>query len=285
MQEISNHIFIETAYAGVTLGAINWPHGLILIDSPLRAEDTRSWRSALLNLGGGVDRMLINLDPHFDRTLGTRAMECTVLGHEKMAEVFHNRPINFKAQTTETGAEWEQYSSQGAIRWVPPEITFSDRMMIHWDDHSLILETHQGPAAGAIWVEMPFEKIAFIGDTVVANQPPFLGSATIPAWIASLERLLTLEYREYLLVSGRGGLVAQQQVREQIAFLKLVEDQVGGLGKKNATPEDAAALAPGLLKNFSVPVGKEVQYEQRLRYGLSHYFLRHFRPSTVVIEE
>ena len=31
MQEISDHIFIETAYAGVTLGAINWPHGLILI--------------------------------------------------------------------------------------------------------------------------------------------------------------------------------------------------------------------------------------------------------------
>jgi cyclase len=285
MQEISSHIYIETAYAGVTLGAINWPHGLILIDSPLRAEDTRAWRSALLNLGGGVDRMLINLDAHFDRTLGTRGMECTVLGHEKLAEVFHNRPINFKAQATETGAEWEQYSSQGSIRWVPPEITFSDKMMIHWDDHSLVLETHLGPAAGAIWVEMPNEKIAFIGDAVMVNQPPFLGGASIPAWIASLEQLLSLEYREYLLVSGRGGLVAQQQVRDQIDFLRLVEEQVGGVAKKNATPEDAAALAPGLLKNFNLPAGRELQYEQRLRYGLNHYFVRHFRPSTVVIEE
>ena len=32
MQELSNHVYIETGYAGVTLGAINWPHGLILIE-------------------------------------------------------------------------------------------------------------------------------------------------------------------------------------------------------------------------------------------------------------
>ena len=92
MQELANHVFIETGYAGVTLAAINWSHGLILIDSPFRPEDTRSWRSALLNLGGGVDRLLVTLDVHFDRTLGTRSMDCTVVGHEKMASVFRNRP-------------------------------------------------------------------------------------------------------------------------------------------------------------------------------------------------
>ena len=73
MQELAPHVYIETGYAGVTLGAINWAHGLILIDAPFRAEDTRSWRSNLLNLGGGVDRLLVNLDAHFDRTLGARA--------------------------------------------------------------------------------------------------------------------------------------------------------------------------------------------------------------------
>ena len=77
MQELAHHVYIETGYAGVTLGAINWSHGLVLIDAPFRAEDARSWRSALLNLGGGVDRLLVNLDAHFDRTLGVRAMDCT----------------------------------------------------------------------------------------------------------------------------------------------------------------------------------------------------------------
>ena len=52
MQEISQDIFIETLYTGTTLGAINAPHGLILIDAPLKLDDTRLWRSTLLNLDG-----------------------------------------------------------------------------------------------------------------------------------------------------------------------------------------------------------------------------------------
>ena len=141
MQELAPHVYIETAYAGVTLAAINWSHGLILVDAPFRAEDTRSWRSALLNLSGGVDRLLINLDAHFDRTLGTRGMDCTVVGHEKAALVFRNRPVTFKAQGNETGADWELCNGLGSIRWAPPEITFSERMMIHWDNKPLILNT------------------------------------------------------------------------------------------------------------------------------------------------
>lgn len=134
MQEIAPHIFIETGFPGVTLGAINWAHGLVLIDAPFRIEDTRSWRSTLLNLGGGVDRLLVNLDAHFDRTLGTRAMECSVAGHEKLAQVFRNRPISFKTQGTETGAEWEQYNGLGSIRWAPPEITFTQQLDIFWEE-------------------------------------------------------------------------------------------------------------------------------------------------------
>jgi len=65
MQEIAPHIFIETAYPGVTLGAISWPHGLILVDSPYRTDDVRVWRTSLLNMSGGIDRILVNLDAHF----------------------------------------------------------------------------------------------------------------------------------------------------------------------------------------------------------------------------
>jgi hypothetical protein len=279
MQELSSHIYIETSYAGVTLTAINWLHGMILIDAPFRVEDTRLWRSAIAGLGSGSDRMLINLDAHFDRTLGVRAMECTVLGHEKMSDVFHNRPVTFKAQGTETGAEWELHNGLGSIRWAPPEITFSDRLVINWDDSPLILESHPGSAVGAVWAKMPAEKIVFLGDAVIANQPPFLAGGDLPSWIHSLNLLFTPEYQDYLLVSGRGGLVAQQQVRTQIEFLHRVEEAIGGLSKKSATPEDAAGLAPALLKHFTVPAGRETQFEQRLRYGLYHLFLRRLRPS------
>jgi glyoxylase-like metal-dependent hydrolase (beta-lactamase superfamily II) len=285
MQELAPHVFIETGYAGVTLGAINWAHGLILIDSPFRAEDTRSWRSNLLNLGGGVDRLLVNLDAHFDRTLGSRAMDCTVVGQEKMASVFRNRPITFKAQGNETGAEWESYNGLGSIRWAPPEITFSNQMSIHWETDPLLLEFHPGPAVGAIWALLPGAHIVMVGDAVVPNQPPFLSSADLPAWIEALELLLSAQYRDYLVVSGRGGLVAQQQVRSQLTFLQKVYQQVDNLALQNGSPEDTASLVKGLLSSLHFPADHAMQYEQRLRYGLKNYFIRHYRPEKEDIEE
>ena len=285
MQELAPHIFIETAYPGVTLGAINWTHGLILIDSPFRAEDTRSWRSSLLNLGGGVDRLLINLDAHIDRTLGARNMDCTVVGHEKMALVFRNRPVTFKAQGNDTGSEWEQYNGLGSIRWAAPEITFSDRLSIHWDDRPLVLEYHPGPATGSIWVVLPESRIILLGDAIVADQPPFLASADIPVWIETLQVLLTLEYRDYLLVSGRGGPLAQQQVRAQIALLEKIHKQVEDLAGQNAAPEETARLVPGLLSGLRFPPDRAGQYSQRLRYGLHQYYVRHYQPHSDIIEE
>ena len=81
MQAIARDVYLENQYLGVTLGVINLSHGLIQIDAPLTPEDGRAWRAALLNLGGSAERLLINLDAHPDRTLGIRAMDCTVIAH------------------------------------------------------------------------------------------------------------------------------------------------------------------------------------------------------------
>ncbi|MEM5775279.1 MAG: MBL fold metallo-hydrolase, partial [Anaerolineaceae bacterium] len=229
MQEIAAHVFIETAYPGVTLGAINTPHGLILIDAPLRGEDTRSWRATLLNLGGGVDRLMVNLDAHFDRTLGARAMDCTVVAHEKVAQVFRNRPVTFKMQGNETGAEWELYSNLGSIRWAPPEVTFTDEVNIHWGSNLIRLEFHPGASLGALWVHLPEEQILFVGDAVTPNQPPYLASADVPVWIEALRLLLSDQYKNHTLVSGRGGLVTHAQVNAQLAYLERVRARIEGL--------------------------------------------------------
>ena len=74
MDTITKNVYIDNQYPGVTLGVIVQPRGLIQIDAPPSPEDGRSWRAALMNLGGGPDRLLVNLDAHPDRTLGVRAM-------------------------------------------------------------------------------------------------------------------------------------------------------------------------------------------------------------------
>lgn len=278
MQEIVPRVYIETTYPGVTLGAINWPHGLILIDAPFRPEDARSWRSALLNLGGGVDRLLVNLDSHLDRSLGVRAMDCTVVGHERLAQVVRNRPATFKAQPEDTGAEWELASILASTRWAPPEITFSQELKISWNGSPVVLEYRPGPTPDAIWVALPEQQVVFLGDAVVPGQPPFLFNADLDDWIGLLKLLLSPEYREWMLVSGRGGLVTHEDVRRQLNFLETVEEKIQALAGVEAPIEDIDRLAVELLKRFPAENKRMPLHLNRLRYGLEHYYARHYHP-------
>ena len=183
MQQIKPGIYYEDGYLGVTLGALVFSHGTIMIDAPLRQEDARSWRSALVNRRGGTSRLLISLDAHFDRTLGARAMESTTITHKLTAQVFHNRPTIFKGQSFESGAVWETYDEAIGTSWTTPDITFSQEMVLHWGGPEVILKHKPGPAAGSIWVIIPEEEIVFVGDAVMPNQPPFLSNADLPAWV------------------------------------------------------------------------------------------------------
>lgn len=280
MQEISEHVFIDNALLGITVGAINLPHGLLLVDAPPRPEDIRSWRASLLNLGGGIERLLVNLDAHVDRTLGVRAMECAVVAHEKTAQVFRNRPTAFKSQDLETGADWELCNGLGSIRWSPPEITFTHQLMLYWDDQPVILEHHAGTQPGAIWVVCPEDKVSFIGDAVIPNQPPFLANADLPVWIESLHKLLSPEYQDYLVVGGRSGLLTRNQIKAQIDYLQSIQDHLEVLSANKEPPEASETLIPDLLNRFDIPDQRLMQYNQRLKWGLFYYYTRHYRVSS-----
>ena len=280
MDAIAENVYIEDRYLGVTLGVIIQPRGLIQIDAPPSPEDGRTWRASLMGMGNGPERILINLDAHPDRTLGVRAMDCTVIAHEKTAQAFRNRPNTFKAQGDETGANWEAIPGLGSVRWAPPEISFVDKITIHWSDTPILLESRPGPSAGAIWVTLPEEKVIFIGDAVMKGQPPFLAHADLPAWIETLKLLQEPEYKGYTIVSSRGGVVTQQNVRSQIDNLKRIYDKVDKLAKKKPANPATDKLADSILKDFKAPSARQRQYLQRLRYGLLHYYTRHYMPAS-----
>jgi len=286
MEEIAKNVYIEERFLGVTLGVISQPRGLIQIDAPPSPEDGRSWRAAMMGMGNGPERVLVNLDAHPDRTLGVRAMDCTVIAHEKTAQAFRNRPNTFKAQGDETGANWESIPGLGSVRWAPPEISFLDQLTLHWGDTPILLQSRPGPTPGAIWVVLPSEKVVFVGDAVLKNQPPFLAHADLPQWIEMIKVLLEPEYKGFTIVSGRGGIVTTQVVRHQMEVLKRIHDRVEKIGKKKTTPSLTDKIADQLLKGFKAPAARQKQYVHRLRYGLHYYYVRHYQPpSRLTLEE
>jgi glyoxylase-like metal-dependent hydrolase (beta-lactamase superfamily II) len=277
MQEIVNRVFIETHYPGVTLGAISREHGLILVDSPFRQDDTRSWRSSLLNLGGGVARILVQMDAHIDRSMGAKAMECTILSHIDAANTFQNRPASIKAQTVDAGAEWENYNGLGSIRWGTPHITFSDHMFLHWDKNTVKLVHRPGIADGSIWVDLPEEKVLFFGDAVVSKQSPFLSDANLRLWIEHLKGLFSKDYQEYFFVSGRDGLVTLEDIHNQIEFLVEIHEKVQDLAENKSSLDVVGKIVPDLMKKLvNIPAKQYELNEKRLSYGLQMYYANHF---------
>jgi glyoxylase-like metal-dependent hydrolase (beta-lactamase superfamily II) len=280
MQQIEQGILFEDSYLGVTLGALIYPHGIIIIDAPLRAEDARSWRSSLINQRGGPNRILVCLDSHPDRTLGARALECSIIAHQKAAQVFRNRPTIFKGQSLETGAVWETYGDAIGMRWVSPDITFSERMFLHWGGPDVVLEYRPGPTQGAIWVGIPDERVVFVGDAVLRDQPPFLAQADLEAWVDNLDVLLDA-YQGYVIVSGRNGIVNAKDVRKQQKILKKIINGLERLSQDYSPPEATQSLVQGILSNFKFTLDLQDLYTKRLRQGLYQCFIHRYRLANI----
>ncbi len=277
MEAIAENVFIEEQYPGVLLGVIRRPRGLLQIDAPPSPEDGRAWRASLMGISAGHERLLINLDAHLDRTLGVRAMDCTVLAHEKAAQLFNNRPAAFKPPSEETGAEWESLPGMSGIRWAPPEISFTKGTVLEWGGSNVRIEHHPGPSLEAIWVILPDEKIVFIGDTVLKNQPPYLMNANIPAWLEALELLKSDEYNGYTIISGRDGKVSNIFINHQIKFLKDTLKRLDRLAARKGMPDATQSLIQPLLKRLKFAAVRQEQFAQRLRYGLRYYYSRNYK--------
>lgn len=274
MQQISENVFIERNYPGVTLGAIFSESRLLLIDSPLRPEDGRHWKFSTQAYQKCRERMVVALDSHPDRTLGIRVLDSQVIGQDRLNVVYRNRPQIFKPPAVDYGAEWERCSNLGTIRWTPPDITFTEKMDVHCGTRQVRLEHHSGPSPCAIWAILPEEKIIFVGDTVTTLQPPFLGNAKLVDWINSL-KLLQTEYAGYILVSGRQGIFTMTEVQEMIDFLETVNNGFCGLGK-TCTMQDLNGLAMKYLKRYNITEEYNALYERRLKYGISQCYHHNF---------
>lgn len=278
MKEILKGVFTENAYPGVTLGAIALDNGMVLIDAPPRAEDGKSWLNELSKVNPGPDRILVTLDCHPDRSLGTRAMECIVIAHKKSLEVYKQRPTIFKGQNGHSGAEWEEKGGVNGIRWLTPHITFSEHTCLHSSDIEVVVEHHPGPEPGASWVVLPEKNTIFVGDAVMVKQPPFLANADLDTWIETLDLLLSKEYKDYRLISSRGGTINDKVTRNMRRYLADLKKRLDRLGRRKAKPDDLEKLIPKLLAACGSPSKLKRQHTERLHYGLFHYYAQHYYP-------
>ncbi len=279
MHEIKPGIYYENTYPGPTIGAILLPRGMIFIDAPLRPEDGHRWKSNLLNRSQGtIHKIVVCLDDHPDRIIGANSLDCPIVTHRDAAKTLQEQSAVFRGQLPESGAIWEKYPETTGLQWVIPDITFSERIQFHWADEAVLVEHHPGPRPGSSWVIIPSEKVIFIGDAASVTGPPFLGKAHLPTWIDTLDILLRAKYKDYQIISGRGGPVNLDNIRELKKTFRKIHRRIDKLANRRVSADDISDLAGKFMDEFSFLKRDREFFHQRLRHGLSQYYIRNYFP-------
>lgn len=276
MEEISNNIFIETGFPGVVLGVISLNRGLVMIDMPFRSNDQQTWLKEVEKLGGSKETMMVMLDTHLDRSLGLQTIEFNVLAHNKATEILRDRPLNIRLREIDSGGDWEFFEVPANLRWPVPDMTYSEQMVIHWDDSPVIVTHQPGVHPAASWVRDVAGKLIFIGDGVVLNQPPFIAWSDLELWMGELSGLLTDEYRGYKIISGRQGLIRRSSIEKMLDYLGVIKSTIEEV---SASPDRDLVLTEAvsfLLKKRHFNQEKKENYRNRFEWGLNHYLQRKY---------
>lgn len=281
MQEIKPGIFFEESYPGTTIGAILLPRGMIFIDAPLRPEDGHRWKTTLLNRSQGtIHKLVICLDDHPDRTIGAKSLDCPILTHQSAAKALQEPSSIYRQGSMEKGSAWERYPEPSGMQWMIPDITFDNKIQLHWADEPITVEHHPGPRPGSSWVIVPSEKVIFIGDTISAKGPPILSKAHLPTWIDTLDALLRVRFKDYTMISSRGGPVTQDQIKELKKTFRKIFRRIDKMASRKASVEDINSQAEKFLDDFKFLKRDREFFLQRFQHGLTQYYLRNYFPQT-----
>ncbi len=272
MQNLAKDIYVESGFPGVTVGAILTSEGIICIDTPTHPADARRWRLKLAQLSQKPVQFVVNLDHHRDRVLGNQWFEAPVIGHEVTYERVRMLPELFKGGLADAGADADLAADLAGVRFIPPQLTFTERLTLVKGGREIHLVHRPGSAPGAIWVELPAEQIVFTGDTVTNDVPPLMHDGDLELWLENLAQLQKKKYPARVIVPGRGSPTDKKGVKPTADFLKAVRRKVESILRARRTRLDAALAAAGLMGYFTVPNSLRDHYTRRLRTGLEHVY-------------
>jgi len=266
MQKIIPKVFLENKYIGVNLGLVVTGDGLLLVDSPLHTEDVKDWRKVVIERGR--PKFLAMLDSHPDRVLGSRTLKIPAIAQEQTLKTIREWADTFKGNAHPIGAEADQLKRITGVNNASPEITFSERMVIHMGGKEIVFLHRPGPRPGSMWMVIPDLSVVFVGDTVTIDEPPYVGVAAIEEWLYRLDELRGSDMKSYTLISSYGGRINRKDINNMARFLRKVQSRVEKLEKGKNRNEEIERFAIDLIGDFSIRSMREDLVLKRLKTGL-----------------
>ena len=274
MQKIATNVYLENKYIGVNLGLVVIGQGLLLVDSPLHTEDVTEWFKVVSERGR--PKFLILLDSHPDRVLGSRTLTLPAIAQDQTLQTIREWADTFKGNAHPIGAEADQLKRITGVNNAIPEITFSERMVIHMGGKEIVFLHRPGPRPGSMWMVIPDLSVVFVGDTVTIDEPPYVGVSVLEPWLNSLDELRGSDMKSYTLISSYGGRIERKDINHMARFLRKVQIRVEKLENGKNRNEEIERLAIDLMGDFSYRSIQKDLILKRLKTGLLDQSLLQF---------
>lgn len=276
MHKITSHIYVESGFPGVTVGVIVTKQGLICVDTPTYPGDAQKWRLKLSQQFNRPILYVINTDHHRDRVLGNQWFEeegrpAPVIAHTFTGERLRMYPEVLKGGLPDAGLDFEMAKQYAGVRVIPPQLMFTEEMMLFKGEVEVILRHMPGSTPGAIWVLAPGAGVVFTGDSVVMDTHPFLAEADFARWNENLTELRKAKFPAKTIVPGRGRATDKDHVKWTQSYLKYAERKLEAVMHKRPK-SDVASVAVDLLKHFPVPEAQRETLGRRLRLELERRY-------------
>jgi glyoxylase-like metal-dependent hydrolase (beta-lactamase superfamily II) len=272
MQEITPHVYVETAYPPYNVGLVKLGNVNIVVDVPPRPEHARRWLRETQEVAGAI-RYVVLTDSQPDRILGVMQWQVPIIASETTA-----RRI---AALMEEEKEWEEYLEGMQERYAeeaedlallePRPVTLAPtaRLRLYRHEPALVLEPSAGAAPGSLWLFVPEDQVLFAGDSVVVNEPPVLDQTPdLGAWLQALAHLE--ERREVQrIIPGRGkASIYRAETEAQQEFMRVVAETARELAGRQTPGEGLAKATNELQQAFFNSLSKKSEAARRLRNGL-----------------
>lgn len=277
MQKIVPNVYLENKYIGVNLGIVVIGHELLLVDSPLHAEEVKEWFKVVSERGR--PKFLVLLDSHPDRVLGSRNLTLPAIAQDQTLQTIREWADTFKGNAHPIGAEADQLKRITGVNNAIPEITFSERMVIHIGGKEIVFLHRPGPRPGSMWMVIPDLSVVFVGDTVTIDEPPYVGVSVLEPWLNSLDELRGSDMKSYALISSYGGRIDRKDINHMARFLRKVQSRVEKVEDGKNRNEEIERSAVDLMGDFSIRSLQKDLILKRLKTGLLGQSLLQFPDS------
>jgi glyoxylase-like metal-dependent hydrolase (beta-lactamase superfamily II) len=269
MIEIGHHVYAESDYTLVTVGAVLTDSGWVCIDTPPYPRDAHAWRAALQKISPLPVLYVVNTDHHRDRILGNVWFDGIVVAHARSAEAMLGLRNGFVAQAAEEmSANDNELVEIASVKTVPPQISYTESMRIACGGREVMLNYRPSTSGANTWVTLAEDRVVFAGDAVVTGQHPVITESASKAWLNDLVSLRQPRFADWTVVPGRGKIEPVARTENLSDYLRVARRRITSLLRAERPRSEIGGLLTEFLSLFPYDHKHKDEAIRRVKIGL-----------------